>query len=197
MTRTNAYSILCVFIRTFALWFLLRSLIGLPGVLEAAKRYDPGHPALILGIGVALPVALGVLIWLFADKLAKLALARPQQQVFESDIPVAEWQAVAFSVVGIWNVVAALVDLAHRIVQVMLAHSVTAEDGAVALWPEGMTSELVGLGMQLLLGLVLLFGARGLVGLIRKYRQVGYKAGEPSAPEHSKLADATDSAPPV
>ena len=196
MTKTNAYSILCVFIRTFAMWFLLRSLIGLPGALDTAKRFDPRHLTLILGIGVALPVTLGILIWLFADKLAKLALARPQQQVFESDISVAEWQAIAFSVVGIWNVVVAMVDLTRRGIQILLMRSVTAEDGAIALWPDGMTAELIGLGMQLLLGLVLLFGARGLVGLIGRYRQIGYTHSDASEPSDSSETSSTKLDPP-
>jgi hypothetical protein len=127
-------------------------------------------------------MAVAMVVYVYADKLARLALARPQQMVFESDIPASEWQALAFSVVGLWQAIAGVIGLTTHLVGMLIAHSQMASAGMAGDWPPSFTEALITSSMQLLLGLVVLFGARGLVGLLRRYRQIGDTRPEAAMP---------------
>lgn len=88
MTKTNVHSLLCVVIRAIAVWAMLRLLIGVPSTVVVAMRNTPDQG---MGSGIvyglfAVIFVLTVLAWIFADKLARLTLVRPQGQVFESDL---------------------------------------------------------------------------------------------------------------
>lgn len=178
MTRTNAYSILCVFTRAFAMWIFVATVVAMSTTFHTVSQWDPQNKWTYFLIGNALPMTVAVLVWIFADKLARLALARPQQIVFESDIAASEWQAVAFSVVGLWQAFAGIVGLTIHLAGMLMAHAQLQSANASADWPPQYIGNLVASGVQLLLGLALMFGSRGLVGLIRRYRQVGYAQGD-------------------
>jgi len=123
---------------------------------------------------------MAAILWIFADKIARLALARPQQQVFESDIAASEWQALAFSVVGVWQVVTGLIYLSHRTTGIVSYYLMDSTNPTRADLPADTMGWLLSEGLRVALGLALMFGARGLVGLIRRYRGIGYDP-EPSA----------------
>lgn len=148
-------------------------------------------------LNYALPVVVAAIIWIYADKLAKLALARPQQIVFDSDITSSEWQALAFSVVGLWQTVAAIIGLSFRAVQFAYLHH--ADTTTQINWDAKSTGTLLAECVQLVIGLALLFGARGLVGLIRRYREVGHPHSDAIESSDTIDADATkpDPTPPA
>ncbi|HEV2606794.1 MAG TPA: hypothetical protein VGT79_02310 [Xanthomonadaceae bacterium] len=191
MTKTNAYSVLCVFIRTFALWMMASSVVNLPAVVVSSHQSRTGDFTTIGLIISAVVVAFAVLLWIFADKVAKLALARPQQNVFESDIAPAEWQSLAFAVVGAWQTFEGLVALSTHFVA-LIANGIFS-DGSPPGYFFLQDYRLVGAILRLLLGCALLFGARGLVGLLRRYRQVGY--AHPDATEASDSSEASSTKP--
>ncbi|UBB25879.1 hypothetical protein LAG73_01955 [Pseudoxanthomonas japonensis] len=94
MTRTNAYTLLCVAIRAVVVWFSASLLLMIPGLMIAMRDGTYQGDAIWLGLAaILLPVLVPGLAWLFADKLARLALARPQEPAFESRIraPLALW----------------------------------------------------------------------------------------------------------
>jgi hypothetical protein len=179
MTRTNAFSVLCVFTRAFALWLFASTLLNLPEGLvaldsTAVQSFDHGQRLVSAFITMsACLLVVAVILWIFADKLAKLALARPQQVVFDSDIQVSELQALVFSVVGLWQAVTGIVDLAYRIFTLVARNFAATAQGVSGFSPYGV-GWLITDCVKLLIGLSLLFGARGLVGIIRRYRQIGY-----------------------
>lgn len=106
MTRTNAYSILCAMVRAFALWLFATTINSLPTTYAFAQQDASVARASLVAYGAsAFVVAVAALLWLFADLLAKLALARKQQVVFESDLSASEWQALAFSAIGAWQAI--------------------------------------------------------------------------------------------
>lgn len=193
MTKTNTFSILCVFIRVFALWMLATSVVNLPAVVVSSHQSRTGDFTTIGLIASAVVVVFAVLLWIFADKVARLALARPQQNVFESDIAPAEWQTVAFAVVGAWQTFEGLVALSTHVVA-LIANGVFSDTS-----PPGYAFfqdyRLVGAILRLLLGCALLFGARGLVGLIRRYRQIGDTDPDPSQASDSSETSSTKPGP--
>ena len=198
MTKTNAYSILSVFIRTFAMWIFVAIAVAMAATFHTANAMDPSHKWTFFFIGNGLPMTVAVLIWIFADRLAKLALARPEQIVFESDIAPSEWQAIAFSVVGVWQAFGGIIGLTSHVAGMLAARAQMA-DVALEPWPPKYVSDLAASSVQLMLGLVLLFGSRGLVGLIRRYRQIGYTRTDASEASDSGEARSTkpDPTPPA
>ena len=179
MTRTNAYSLLTVLIRTAALWMVLTwaRLIPLTLDMHVPGPENASELPMILGL-CALPLV-AVVMWIFADVLARLALARPQQIVFESDISAAEWQGVAFSVVGLWFACDGLVHLARLFSQHLYAVYVLHNSAALVQSVVGST--IPGAIFQTLLGIALVFRARGLVAWVRRMREYG----APSAIAHA------------
>ena len=197
MIRTNAYSILCVFTRTFAMWIFVANVVALPVILNTASQWDPERKWTYFLLGTALPTVVAALVWIFADKLAKLALARPQQIVFESDIATSEWQSVAFSVVGLWQAFAGLVGLTIHLAGILaVVQSQMTSAGMPDSWPPKLVGNVAASVVQLLVGLGLLFGARGLVGLVRRYRQIGYTPTVSTESQHSGEVDGANPDPP-
>ena len=193
MTRTNAYSVLCVFTRAFAMWIFVATVVAMSTLLATATMWDREQRWTYFLIGSVLPMVVAILVWIFADKLAKLALARSQQVVFDSDIPVSEWQVVAFSVVGLWQAFAGIVGLTIHLAGMLVAHSQLVSANASASWPSNFIGNIVASCVQMVLGLALMFGARGLVGLIRRYREAGHPYS--AAIESSDSIEAGDAKP--
>jgi len=130
--------------------------------------------ALFIGLSTSLLIA--SMMWLFADKLARLALARPQQVIFDSDVAVGHWQSLAFSVVGLWNACDGLV----RLIRLLSEHLyIVYASGGAAMSTSAIDSAIPGAIFETALGLLLVFQSRGLVGLVRRMREYG----SPVAPE--------------
>ena len=199
MTRTNAFSILCVIIRTYAIWLLVTIAIGLPSLFFESDSFARQGQAMGIVVAVsAFQLSVAAILWIFADKFARMALARPQQQVFESDVDVSEWQALAFSVVGVWQVVSGLIFLAHRIAGIIGFYFLDSTNPTRADLPADTMGWLLSEGLRVALGLWLMFGARGLVGLIRRYRAVGHDpVAVEKGSEHDVDSDASSGTPPV
>ncbi|RDZ26955.1 hypothetical protein [Lysobacter silvisoli] len=101
MTRTNAFSLLSVAIRAVALWSLISLLVvGVSRIFGLRQMVDDGGWLLMAGAAFMLALGAVALLWLFADKIARLTLARPQDQSFDSDLEPAVWLGLAISIIG-------------------------------------------------------------------------------------------------
>ena len=173
MTRTNAYSIFVVLLRAAALWLACGSLLTLPGLLVRPADVSGMQDGVWIPLaGVGALVLLAALVWVFADKLGRLVMARPQQPVFESELPIEQWQMLAFSVVGLWLVVAGLGDLVFFAVRAFVVLRLVPDAESYELPPDNLAS-VVASAAQLGLGLALVIGNGGLVGMLRRWRQAG------------------------
>ncbi|MGS1078058.1 hypothetical protein [Pseudoxanthomonas beigongshangi] len=171
MTRTNAYTLLCVAIRAVVVWFFCSLLLTLPGLLFSFRHNEFGDDAIWLGLSaVLLPALVLGLAWLFADKLARLALARPQESVFESRIEARTWLGLAFSIIGAYFLFLALRDTVPLLIQwVMLSR---ATPGSLML--EGDSGPFLIRALTLLidaaLAAVFLLQGPGLARVVHRWR---------------------------
>ena len=116
MTRTNAYSLLCMAIRAIAVWALVKLAIGIPSTMVALRALpDTGEAVRYTLLGDAGLAVAVVLLWLFADKIAKLALVRPQDPVFESTLEPAVWLGLMISGIGAWNAFDGVINLVYEL----------------------------------------------------------------------------------
>lgn len=118
--------------------------------------------------------ASGIILWLYADKLANYLVPDKDLPLEDPQIRVEDIQAAAFSVVGIFI----LVDAAPKLIQIVfniillskLQHAIPSE------WVNLTTiTRIVELVIQLVLGFWLFFGSRGIVGLLKRLREAGVK----------------------
>lgn len=170
MVRTNAFGILVVLLRTGAVWLFCKTVLSLPGFLATAAQYEAKWTLL----AVLVPFGIALVMWAFADRIAQLAMVRPNQPVFESDLPAAEWQALAFAVVGLWQAVLGLLDLFYFAMRWLIGRRVMEEVGAE--WPADEVAMVLAAGLQLAVGLGLMLGGRGVVALLRRWRFAGSTA---------------------
>lgn len=163
--KTSLYTILCLTIRTGAVIWAVGSVVHLPySLIAALDTANPSANVIWLICGVAFQLLVAGLLWLYPGALARLAAGKASHQYFESSIPGARLQYIAFSVVGAWFVLEGLVFLSYELVQ---AAQFEFESLPVKLPIMASSSARV------VFGLALMFGARGLTGLLNSIREKG------------------------
>lgn len=184
MTRTNAYTLLCVAIRAVVVWFFASLLLTLPGILLGGRNggYEGGVVWLIVG-AVLFPAVMLGLAWLFADKLARLALARPQEPVFDSRIETNAWLGLAFSIIGAYFLFQVLRDAVPLLVQWIMLSRATAG----SLWLEGDSQPFLinaaSLVIEAVLAGIFLLQGPGLARLVHRWRYGRQPDEQHQAPE--------------
>lgn len=169
MTRTNAYSLLCMIIRAVAVWATARLAIGLPGLVMALQ--GSSQPALAAGVvlgGAIVSLALLAALWLFADKLAKLALVRTQEIVFDSSVEPKTWLGIALAAMGAWFVVNVPIDAAYIATRYAAASGqpYVEEDTVFSL----VLPDIIASTLQLVIGGLLILRGQGLSRWIHRLR---------------------------
>jgi len=114
----------------------------------------------------------GILLWLLADQLAERMVSASEISDTRSKTNGAYIQAIAFSVVGLFVLAHAIPRAIQLIISLALS-SPTMQN------PWGLYANRIAqfgaLVAQFAIGLWLVFGARGLIGILRITRQVGSK----------------------
>ena len=188
MTRTNAYTLLCIAIRAVIVWVAANALVGVPALLFAIRRGE-----MPLGSGgtslatMATVLGLLALAWIFADKLARLALSSPKEQVFESELEPRVWLGLAISVIGAWFLFVALKDAAYLLVRCVIFSrtmpgSLTLDNGLDRLLPDALATVF-----EAVLATVFLLRGSGISNLIHRWRY-GDLVAEPSDPTRASDA---------
>lgn len=171
MVRTDAFTLLSMLIRVIALWVACSFLVGIPSMLVAMRnsQYMNGSrdAYVLLAVALAAAVLLG-LMWLFADKIARLALVRPHEQVFESSLEPQVWLGLAISVIGAWYLFGGLKDLAYLLPRWLIY---SREPGPIP--PDvlqQMAPELFAIVFELVLAAVFLLRGQGLARWVQRMR---------------------------
>jgi hypothetical protein len=168
MTRTNAAGILTVLLRAAGVFMLARTLIALPATLsslrEAGYMGEQLWPTVLASI---LVIVVAVVLWLFADVLSRLTLARPGQPPFESDISFAQWQELAIRILGLYIAVEGLLEFTYG---ALLTYYLARREMVVADAYSLMRNGAVLGAIQAFIGLSLFLGARGLTGWVQRLR---------------------------
>jgi hypothetical protein len=169
--RTSLYSILCIAIRLGAVMIALRVFGAAFGFFGSGQpaQFSAGEGALAVA-WLLFMLLISVLLWLYPGPLARLASARSAQQVFESPISAGQIQWIALSVLGMSWVMYALLDLAHMGYQYFWLQEWLGTGEQAERLMRGQVSYHV---CELVLGLSLTLGSRGLAGILQKIRFAG------------------------
>lgn len=139
-------------------------------------RFQPGASVgeMLLLIAFVTPTILllffSIWLWRNADWLAGKMLPGPEVSTEGSALNASDLQIVAFSVVGLILIVQALPQISSMVME----YKYRTEMAGRGQFPAGgIDRQLVFGGVKLLLGIGLLFGARGLAGILRTIRTAG------------------------
>jgi hypothetical protein len=170
-TRTSLYSIRCIVIRLGAVMLALSVVGGSFGFFGPGQSGDfsVGERVSVLMFLVAC-LGAAFLLWLYPGALARLASARSSHQIFESSLDARQIQWVAFSVLGMYWIMTGLLDLAHTGYQfIWLSEALgTGEESARRLH-----GQIAYCAFEIILGIFLTLGARGLAHFLQKIRYAG------------------------
>lgn len=165
--RTSLYAILCIVIRLGAVLMAFDMLVRIPGtVAEWRAGTYTSDMAIALGV-ITVTLLFALALWIYPGVLARVVAGRNSREVFESPIEPAELQWIALSVLGTYFVMRALIALSTYGVRWAVFASVF--DSST----ESRTKLISDMGyyvIQLVFGVGLVLGSRGLTALLRRFR---------------------------
>ena len=176
--RTSLYSILCIVIRLGAVLFAVKALAGLftffsPGQIDAYSAAELQVALLVSGAYLLI----AFLLWLYPGPLARLAAARSAHQVFESPLTAGQIQWIALSVLGMSWVMAGIIDLANLGYQyIWLPDNL----GTGELAADKLKWEIAYDLLEVVIGISVVLGARGLTNLLHRVRYAGSSGVSPA-----------------
>lgn len=177
--RTSLYTILCIVIRLGAISLAMSALGGLLSVMATLHSVAAKGEVWIPLASTGLMLLAAFLLWTWPGVLARLAAGRSSGQVFESPIAAEQIQWIAFSVLGVWLFVEGLASLCYFALQRAMA------SGVYDYAPDA--DELIQTGafwlIQMLFGIGLVLGARGLTGILQRVRDGALRGGPPPVPD--------------
>ena len=167
MTRTDSHSILLTLTRAAAICI---AVLHVPqAIIVASDGFrEWGYEALLAPVII---IIFATIVCLFADVLLRAALSRAKTATIESDIAPREWQYLIFSGVGLWLTAQGAINLVWWITAAaqVQALDATGTFGSYLGDPENIAG-VVTTFFQLIVGVALMLGARGLIRLLRSSR---------------------------
>lgn len=168
---TNA-QIVGLGVRLFSIWLALYVVSILPSMWSFVGRdlKSSSGAAIVVLLVIAMAVV-ALLLWMFPLTVARKLIPRSALDQ-PTPLPIEQVQSVGFSLLGLWCLSGAIPSLFWW--GVTLYHS-TRPEPRLALEPANYAA-LAQTIAELLIGVWLLFGARGLLGILRWARSAGTAA---------------------
>jgi hypothetical protein len=164
---TNA-QIVGLGVRLFAVWLIVYvSRLG-PGLWTFNQRQDDTIGIIVVAIVLSLMFLIAVLLWVFPLTVASKLI--PRSSLAQStSLPIEELQRCGFLLLGLWVLSSAIPSFIRY--GFLLYHSL--RPGAMVELGLNLPAAMLQTGTELIIGIWLLFGARGLLGLLRWARRAG------------------------
>lgn len=157
-------------VRMFAIYIAISTLGNLGNLIAFSKMGATQEVTFgFLAPAVGIPLVVAVLLWLFPLTIARKLLPKTTEETpGKSQVTLAEYQAVAFSVLGMWLLAEYIPTVFYWFGYARYLNS--HPDVSLTLKEYGKVASTFG---GIIIGLWLLFGARGIVGILRYARSAG------------------------
>ena len=169
MTKKEILALVCKILGI--VWLLVFSFQYL-SMLQYLSRMVPGLPrSFAIAASLVLAGGPGAALLLWATPIAGALWGKEADDVVRIGLKKEDLQDLAFSVVGLWMAVSAIMPLAgslYSLVSESISESIAVE-GVITLPAESAVLRF----LQLCAGLVLLFFVRSIAGVVRKLRTAG------------------------
>ena len=158
-------------VRLFAIFLGLYTLRHVSGLLPYAAAPSPNNISFVfLFLFAFFPILAAILLWLFPLAVATKIIPNIKAKNATAPLDANGIEVVAFSVMGLWVLTSAIPDIFYW---VTFAYRIkNANIGSTELSPENI-GYIVSTIVELVIGFWLLFGSRGLLGVIRRARYAG------------------------
>ena len=158
-------------VRLFALFlvvYVLRHASALIPYLADSSSYKISFTFLFLI--VLFPILAAILLWLFPLTVAAKLIPDIKAKERPKTLSSTEIEQVAFTIFGLWVLTQAIPDIFYWATFVYMAKSLGM--GRAELSPDNISNVVVTV-LELVIGFWLLFGSKGIVGVIRRIRHAG------------------------
>lgn len=117
-------------------------------------------------------LALGLVLWLKAGRIAAYMLPDREEALERAALSIEDVQSTAFSVIGILVLAGAIPQMVQTVSSIVIMHNLQYDSKNQWFYAHDIVriAELV---VQLIIGIWLFFGSRGIVGLYRRMREAG------------------------
>jgi len=173
MTRSNIYTLLCTAVRLAAIYLFVDALGQVVGAIMSLHREQEQFVIMITMTSPLVQFALSLVLWFFPGILARLAASRKSLDTFESDITPDVFQYLGFSMLGAWFAVAGLSSLAYTVHRWIFLRLYLQQQLLDPTQDPKVYGTLLSEAVKIALGVALMLGSRGLVGLLRRFRETG------------------------
>jgi hypothetical protein len=161
----KARQLVSIVLKILGVYAFIRFVTLAPMVILGFRVAESGaYVGWYYGVTALAYLICGVCLLVFSDRLAK-AIAKDGDELPTASGPVSEsFSALAFQCLGIYVLIRGISDLAGGLVYLTRGSGLFPD---TALWAQDVVVPVI----KVLLGFLLLFGARGLVRFVRKARQ--------------------------
>lgn len=158
-------------VRLFAVFLIVYTLRYSGSVISLASLDSPGFwiSALVM-LFAFLPVVIAFLLWRFPLSVASALIPKATNREKPKPLSEPEIQVVAFSILGLWLLASAIPDVFYWVIYAYRMETVGFRN--VELTPQNIAG-IVSTTVELVLGLWLLLGSKGIVGIVRRLRHAG------------------------
>lgn len=169
----NYKKLTIIALKILAINVFIRMTFYLPGIMFGILRSDyemPDRSMEIISsiIPIILLLILSVLLWVFSDKIARSIVKNDDEEGLIS-VDYNKVQQVAFSILGVYLISISLPTFASVLFRIYKESSI--EMGMrnnISMYYPMLVSEIT----RLILGILLIFGAKGLSNIINKVRKL-------------------------
>lgn len=166
--------------KILAIFFGIEFLTNIPNSfvgLEAVKNQSSSTALLLVIVTPLIYLAISAVLWMLSDRIAQIIVGKDSALNGISNINFERLQAGAFSVVGILSLSNAIPGLSRVISNILMTRAMN-QDYNLDKVSINIKAQAIGFGVQILIGLVLLFGAKGIVNLIKMTRDFGLETNQ-------------------
>ncbi|WHZ19445.1 MAG: hypothetical protein OJF55_001594 [Rhodanobacteraceae bacterium] len=166
--KTSLYTILCIAIRLGAVLLAMGIVVALPNLYFVAHTAGVSSDTVpLMGLIYLVGLLAAFLLWVYPAVLARLAAGKSAEQIFESPIDARTIQYVALSVLGVSFALKGLIELVFEVFR--LATLASGVPPGANLLPSELP-RLASNVAEILLGIALMLGAKGLTTLLQRLR---------------------------
>lgn len=161
--------------RIIGVYILTKWLGALCSSVVSLSYLPPDTSTILNGVvSMAFPVVIGVLVWIFSDKLSGFMVKSKEGQDAEMMSVTFDLETVQIMALAITGVIL-IVNAVPSLISTLTVYAVSPGPNVNQVWLGQILSRLVDSSVRIILGLWLVLGSKGLVNYIKKIRTAGIR----------------------
>ena len=144
----------------------------LPFLSESLKNSDSRVSVVAYVAQMFVPLLFGVFLWLFPARITD-TIVKPDSPAENTDALLTGLERIGITLMGLYLLYRGISDLTYQIINYYNLKSLT--PGAFISPRYDIVATFVATGIELVVALVFIFGAKGILRIIRRFRYAGEK----------------------